>query len=321
MLLETVDIKKNDVLIFSENKFDFGKNFSIVYKKNPSRKPEPLSFEELIAYINNPVPKNLIVYRLLTNQQVFNANEAKYGIFISIGGNYELIYPDPIFAIKEIEGFRNLIDFETFRFKIQQVGLTSLNVSARMNDYSENYFFDLRADEAKYQNDKVYAEAIFAFDSSFSGEPGTEIKDHKLQPVNKVIKPATEKIPVTKEVNFSVDLRADNSQLQKLRPAQNPQAKISNVQQSKIREQDDRKINSIRPVQSELKNTNVKQPHSVDSSFGQLRKKPEDHAGDAGLKRTGEKEESINNLFKSASSLSDFLKKRSKENVILRLDR
>ncbi len=309
MLLETIDIKKNDVLIFSENKFDFGKNFSIVYKKNPSRKPEPLSFEELIAYINNPVPKNLIVYRLLTNQQVFNANEAKYGIFISIGGNYELIYPDPIFAIKEIEGFRNQIDFETFRFKIQQVGLTSLSVSTKMNDYAENYFFDLRADEARYQNDKVYAEAIFAFDSSFSGETGTENKIHKIQPVNKVIKPAVEKIPVTKEVSFSVDLRADNSKLQKLRPAQTLQARIGNIQQGKIREREIKSSNASNQVVTESKKSSNKEipfyetNKSMKSSDGKV------------------KDEGLNNLFKSASSLSDFLKKRSKENVILRLDR
>jgi len=315
MLLETIDIKKNDVLIFSENKFDFRNNFKIVYKKNPSRRPEPLSFEELNSYINNPLPKNLIVYRLLTNQQIFNANEAKYGIYISIAGNYELIYPDPIFAIKEIESFRNQINFETFRFKIQQVGLTSLSVSSKMNDYSEIYFFDLRADEARYQNDKVYAEAIFAFDSSFSGESDTMNKPHNTLLVNKVIKPAMDKIPVTREVSFSADLRADNSKLQKLRPAQNAGTRISDVSQKKIRQ---------------LENTNtsagskkiiIEQPQKVnklsESNVVQTKKIQDDKP----YRKTVEKDESMNNLFKSASTLSDFLKQRSKENVILKLDR
>ncbi|RJP69572.1 MAG: hypothetical protein C4539_07480 [Ignavibacteriales bacterium] len=317
MLLETIDIKKNDVLIFSENKFDFRNNFKIVYKKNPSRRPEPLSFEELSSYINNPLPKNLIVYRLLTNQQVFNANEAKYGIYILIDGNYELIYPDPIFAIKEIESFRNQINFETFRFKIQQVGLTSRSLSSKMNDYSEIYFFDLRADEARYQNDKVYAEAIFAFDSSFSGESETINKSHNTFAVNKVIKPAMVKIPVTREVSFSADLRADNSKLQKLRPLQNQGIKFADINQNQIRQQE----NLVNSASAEFKKGKIEQPQKVNKSHDPKVVQTKKNKDDQTDKKTGERGESLDNLFKSASTLSDFLKKRSKENVILRLDR
>ena len=57
MLLETSDIKKNDVLIFSGNSFDLENNFKIVFKKNPTKKPENISFYDIGKYINLPVPK------------------------------------------------------------------------------------------------------------------------------------------------------------------------------------------------------------------------------------------------------------------------
>ncbi len=330
MLLETIDIKKNDVLIFSENRFDFKTNFKVVYKKNPSRKPEPISFEELLAFINSDAPKNLIVYRLLTNQQVFKANEAKYGIFLTVGNNYELVYPDPIFAIKEIENFKKSIDFDTFRFKIQQVGLTSLNRAPSLTDYSEIYFFDLRAEEAKYQNDRVYAEAIFAFDDSFSemNEPENIVTDsQQTRHVNRTTR--MEKIQVPQEVRFSVDKKANNSQLHKIKHDEKTDRKmelvVPNKKEGNTSSNESTKQSSTKSIKADSNKKNypyVEKKDSVkESSISQFLKKQKDQVPLSQEESISEKKDGFVNLFKSTSNLSELMKKRSKENVILRLDR
>lgn len=170
MLLETLDVKKNDVLIYSENRFDIYNNFKIVFKRAACKKPSTISIKEVGEYLYSPAPKTLILYRLLTNLPEFNARMTQYGIFLQINNSTELVYYDPIFAVKDIEKLDN-IDFGRFRFKIHQIGLISSEIYDGSLNYNELYHFDMKADEAKNQNDKVYADAIFAFDNDFAGSP------------------------------------------------------------------------------------------------------------------------------------------------------
>ncbi|MDZ7767096.1 MAG: hypothetical protein U5K00_22235 [Melioribacteraceae bacterium] len=112
-------------MIFSQNIFDFTKNFKIINKTQTVKRPQKISYFEVCEIVKNPLPKNLIIYRLLTNVSDLDAYSTKYGYFIKINGKPELIYFDPVFAIKDIRHLRFDFDPENFRFKIQQTGLTT----------------------------------------------------------------------------------------------------------------------------------------------------------------------------------------------------
>ena len=187
MLLETLDLRTNDILIYSRNTFNFNTNFKIIYKNEKVKRPKSISYFDVCAYIKNASPKNLIVYRLLTNVNSLAANSTKYGYFINIGGKVELIYFDPIFAIKDLRHLRFNFDPDRFRFKIQQVGLTSLTKRETEPSFAEVYSFDLKAIEAQNQNDKIFADAIFAFDPDYSDaeyeEPKQEINEKKIDSI------------------------------------------------------------------------------------------------------------------------------------------
>jgi len=172
MLLETLDLRTNDVLIYSRNTFNFNSNFKIIYKNERIKRPRSISYFDVCSYIKNSSPKNLIIYRLLTNVNSLAANSTKYGYFIKIGGKDELIYFDPIYAIKDLRHLRFNFDPSGFRFKIQQVGLTSLTKRETEPSFAEVYSFDLKAIEAQNQNDKIFADAIFAFDPDYTDEEG-----------------------------------------------------------------------------------------------------------------------------------------------------
>ncbi len=170
MFLETLDLKIDDVVIYSKNQFNFYENFKIIFKHEKVKRPHPISYFEVCNYIKNSSPKNLIIYRLLTNVQNIRANTTKYGYFIKIEDEIELIYFDPIFAIKDLRHLQFNFDPHTFRFRIQQVGLTSVTKWEKEPNFAEVYCFDLKAAEAQNQNDKIFADAIFALDDNYIAE-------------------------------------------------------------------------------------------------------------------------------------------------------
>ncbi len=177
MLLETLDIKKDDVIIYSQNLFDLEKNFKIIYKDDPKKVSQKITYNQVCKFINEFTPKNLIVYRLLTNIRDFQINLSKYGYFLNINGVSELIYFDPVFAVKELEDYPDAINIYDLRFRIQQVGLTTLNRKDNLPNFAEIYAVDLIANEAKFQNDKVFADAIFLFSKE------EEIDKPEIEPV------------------------------------------------------------------------------------------------------------------------------------------
>lgn len=188
MLLETLDLRTNDILIYSQNRFNFNDNFKIIYKNEKVKRVRSISYFDVCTYVKDPSPKNLIIYRLLTNVNQLDAFSTKYGYFINVNGKVELVYFDPIFAIKDLRHLRFDFDPDKFRFKIQQLGLTSLtkkepegssqsggSTKYAEASFSEVYSFDLKAFEAQNQNDKIFADAIFAFDEVISEEEGIEL--------------------------------------------------------------------------------------------------------------------------------------------------
>ncbi|MCX6149810.1 MAG: hypothetical protein NTX22_04730 [Ignavibacteriales bacterium] len=332
MLLETLDIKKNDVLIFSENKFDLQNNFKVCYKQKSSKKPVTISLNEVGNFINAPVPKSLIVYRLLTNQPSFNANITKYGFFLKIQGNVELIYFDPIFAIKDIEHIKNNINFETFRFKIQQVGLTSNSKMGSYLDFSEIYAFDLKAEEAKNQNDRVYAEAIFAFDISFSGEEAKSVEEIPIiKNEHDISKLSTDssKVFVRAKIDFKDKPTIENTvtvkkEIIQLKEDKNKEQVHNNVEQ-RTEKQVSVESGTIVPKKVEPKNVdfrtkesetiNFREPFNVDQGKIKEYKAVSKNIPDSN-KRKNETliQEKFSDKEKTKSSISDFLQKK-KQNI------
>lgn len=170
MLLETFESKKDDVIIFSENRFDFDNNFKIIIKNETFKKPRNLSYFEVCDFIKDIGYKNLIVYRLLTNDNNLDSYSSKYGFFINHSGNLELFYFDPAFVLKDLKYLKYNLEPEKFRFKIQQVGLTCQIQTGVEAIYREVFSFNLRAVEAQNQNDRIFVDAIYAFDETYNSE-------------------------------------------------------------------------------------------------------------------------------------------------------
>ncbi|MGD1007620.1 MAG: hypothetical protein ABR980_10360, partial [Ignavibacteriaceae bacterium] len=192
MLLETLDIKKDDIVIYSQNLFNQDNNFRIVYKDDVNKVSHKISFSEVCSYVNEYTPKNLIVYRLLTNIKDFEIYIAKYGSFLNINGIAEMIFFDPVYAVRELEEYSQSIDYNSLRFRIQQIGLTTLNRKGDLPNYAEIYSIDLEATEAKFQNDKAFADAIFLTNKILKSEDknsNSQDRTHVKDPIKEIEKP------------------------------------------------------------------------------------------------------------------------------------
>lgn len=307
MFLETLDYRTNDVLIFSQNKFNFNDNFKIIYKNEKVKRIRNISYFDVCAFVKNPAPKNLIVYRLLTNVNHLDAYSTKYGYFIQINGRIELIYFDPIFALKDLRHLRFDLDPDKFRFKIQQVGLTSLTRKVDPTgkpleaDFSEVYAFDLKAVEAQNQNDKIFADAIFAFEELIDE---TEVRPNPINISNPIIdKDLSEKVPkISEEKNksaFNLN-RVQSSSPEKLLD---------------LREEIIELLKQALGIQqSEL--TSQEKIHQ--SSFQQNAKQFLENGKKIGLSED-ELKEGLFELFKSTGKSPDFTN-RQRESVILKFD-
>jgi hypothetical protein len=162
MLLETLDIKHNDLIIYSQNSYDLNNNFKLLYKDDPSLKPHPVTYSEVCVYLNEFTPKSVIIYRLLTNLTDFSVCNLRFGSNLMINGTNELVYPDPIFALKEMEQYISSSGNYDLRFRIQQIGLTTLTRVNKAANYAEIFSIDLTGVEALNQNDKVFVDALLA---------------------------------------------------------------------------------------------------------------------------------------------------------------
>ncbi len=302
MLLETLDLKTKDVLIYSQNLFNFNDSFKIIYKNEKTKRPKRISYFDVCNYVKDPAPKNLIIYRLLTNIHNLDAYSTKYGYFIKVNGRMELVYFDPIFAIKDLRHLRFELDPNRFRFKIQQVGLTSLTRWESEPDFAEVYSFDLKAVEAQNQNDKIFADAIFAFDPNFIDK---EIDERESAADTVQAKKYEHKEPVEKA--------PDNvASLSNIAEDKSPAVKVLNPPSSP----DPNKVVDLREEIISL----LKQALNIESDIAS---KPDQGPAkiDAGQQKNAEEQvKNVFDLFKSTNK-SDGLSDREKESVILKFDK
>lgn len=307
MLLETLDLKTNDILIYSQNLFNFSENFKIIFKNARIKKPQRISYFDVCNFVKDPSPKNLIVYRLLTNVNNLDAYSTKYGYFIKINGRMELIYFDPVYSIKDLRHLHFELDPKHFRFKIQQVGLTSLTRWEGEPDFSEVYSFDLKAVESQNQNDKIFADAIFAFDPDFIDQDEDEferiIKDSRKLNVNSISKEKESSELST--LNISEDKIADKTNMNMpIAPdalkAENLREEVISLLKRALNIPEH--INAHITLKDNINNSNQQSANlnNIDSSSGELT--------------------SLLDLFKSTNK-SDQLSIRERESVILKFEK
>lgn len=313
MILETLDIKQNDVFIYSENKFDFEKNFCLINKDEKIKRVIPIHFNEVCRYINSSDPKSVIIYRLLTNLSSFKTDIIKYGVMITISGEQEVIHFDPIFAIKELEEYVKSNDITDVRFRIQQVGLLSQISRFGKPNYNEIYAFDLEVAEAKWQNDRVFAELIFAFeDVNFeTKQSANEVKKIRVEPPRPVARFNKVTVEDVKNDLIEEDRSFDAGKIRKLTYLPMPGAK---------RLIPEPKTASNSTINSSTKNEIQKEKSNKNESFTSFLK----HAKtDPQIREnTSEGSKSRGNvidLFKSSQHVHQYVVAREQKQIVLKL--
>jgi hypothetical protein len=160
MLLETLHNDPESVIIYSCNLLDPEKNFRMLLKSDPRKVPRKLFLYDICGLINNPFPKNIVAYRLMTNIPDLAITATELGCMVRIGETPELIYPDPVYAVKELEKITEREHIPGLRFRIQQLGLTSAIYNEGVHIFEEVFQFDLDTLEVEAQNDTVFVEAL-----------------------------------------------------------------------------------------------------------------------------------------------------------------
>ena len=178
MLLETKNIRENDIIIYSRNSTDENYNFRIVFKNDPHTHHRIISFEHVKKLITEYFPKNLIAYRILCNLPDITISNVNFGCVIMVDNEPELIFTDPVFAVQTIEEYIQYNHSIEFRFRLQKVGYTTLNKVEGKANYKEEFVFDLNIDEAINQNDEIFVKAIIEkrISSRKRNNTGREIK-------------------------------------------------------------------------------------------------------------------------------------------------
>jgi hypothetical protein len=309
MFLETLDLRTADVLIYSQNMFNFDESFKIVFKNEKLKRPRRITYFDVCSYIKDPSPKNLVIYRLLTNVNNLNAYTTKYGYFIKINGKNELIYFDPIFAIKDLRHLRFDLDPDRFRFKIQQSGLTSLTKKESEPNFAEVYSFDLKAIEAQSQNDKIFADAIFAFDENYVDKeiddvPGKDLNKERIHHIDTTSN-IQQELAVS-PVKISEDRNAPGSQFSILRSPDN-----ENVHD--LREEIIRLLKHAMGIDSV---NNQKAEQTADSVMKTLIEREQ---RELLFNKKNEASSNLFDLFKTTNK-SEELTQRVKDSVILKFD-
>lgn len=307
MLLETLDVKKNDVIIYSQNIFNIEKNFKIIFKDDPDRLARKITYSDVCRFVNEYVPKNLIVYRLLTNIRDFQMQLSHYGFLLNINGNAELIYFDPVFAVKDLEEYGQIENLQNLRFRIQQVGLTTLNRKGNLPNYAEIYNVDLEAMESKFQNDKVFAEAIVSLGKTFRGGKNEENRGQKAQAgksfADRVKSPATgdrkeiitEQKENLKTIDHDVAEDRDFDYKQILRMNSRPGTSADDVEKTSTRER----------IWGEKKRSDF-------SEFLKRKASGDERAA------TGEKTD-FADIFSTPTPLKEYISKKENQRIVLKL--
>lgn len=320
MILETLDTKKKDIFIYSENKFDLKNNFRLINKDDLQRSPVKIHFNDVCNYLNEDSPKSLILYRLLTNLPYYDLNFIKYGIPVLINGNDEIIHFDPVFAIKELEEYSRLIEFPDLRFRIQQIGLISYGKRLNKTNFSEVYCFDLDSLEAKWQNDRVFGEIIFAFN---------EINFDKVYDPEEIKRETILQTSTSKFTKVNA-LTSDNELVEEdknFHPENVKTLSAISIESPSNKNKSPKHVQLIEKLDDEAegKSPSLGKPilskKEKQSTLGQFIKKIKTDVTEQKIKEQSpvRQPNQVIDLFKSSKSFQEYLLERGKKQVVLKL--
>jgi len=176
VLIETYDDNLSGAIVFSKNKFDLLTNFVIVNKADPELSKN-LDYKEVSELISKPVKKNLILYRLLTNDPNLDPYSSKISYYLKLEKKIEIVYFDPIFLLKDLEHLKITLPKEKFRFKIQQVGYKTKRIVDDTVIYEEHFCNDLTEKEAEQKNDSIIAKNMLSQKIKNEGANNQELRN------------------------------------------------------------------------------------------------------------------------------------------------
>lgn len=340
MILETLDVKKNDIFIYSLNRFDLAANFKLINKDTQVKYPKAIHYNDVCRYVQDGRPKNLIVYRLLTNIPTLDVNYLKYGLPINVDRNKEVLYFDPIYALRELEELKDIEQYPNLRFRIQQVGLISMLNSFGQPFFNEVYAFDLQVEEVRAQNDKVFAEIIFVFDEIHFDE---EVTGFEPSP-NRSIKTRRFETMTAEQLRQSIveeDPSPPPAAMRKVKaiPTATAEQLVRQVheEQEQIRAAENLPLPAMEPPRPEPE-TAVEVPlpgpapepqeqQSLNAGLRQSKEKPSFSDFLTKVKRNVKEEEEksrpqqpgMTNIFRTNAHITDFVNERGKKQVVLKL--
>jgi len=328
MILETFEEDKTGLFIYSENRFDLVNNFSIIHKNRKQVAPISIHYNDVCRFISTPEPKNVVVYRLLTNLEDVDISFMKYGILVQIQGVQEVIYFDPVFALREIEEYTASYEDAELRFRIQQIGLKSNAVRAGLPDFKEIYSFDLEVEEVKHQNDKVYAEIIFAFtDIDFSKTLPTEqailtsfsLQEEKKPTKSKFITMSMKDFGFTFTEANPKDVAGGKVKLNKFKQLVVPPENESNHSEKEQEFDEAVEKRKSTSIEGEGKSFNTFNDLLKKSNTAKIEQDEDGDAHDEGKELRHTQLDGLNNIFQPTTQLREAFFDRSKKQVVLKL--
>jgi hypothetical protein len=208
MFLEINEKNKNSIVVYSQNIFDPEENFRIIFNNGVEKRHKKINFSDVCDLLHYQAPKNLIVYRLLTNYEKIDAADAKFGCVIKVDNKDELIYFDPVFALKDLGNLVKNFNLQSFRFKIQQLGIRTLTYVNEKENFTEIFSYDLHAIEAQNQNDKIFADALYPENSEQNNKDAAILFEESISEIkndSSVINDikAINTLPVEREYSLS----------------------------------------------------------------------------------------------------------------------
>jgi len=190
MFLEMTDKSGNEIVVYSRNIFNPDENFSFIFNDQLQITRKRISYSDAFEFMAYPLPKNIILYRLLTNYENINSSDSKFGFVLHVNGIEDLFYFDPVYALKDLPHLVKDFNLETFKFRIQQAGLKTTRIEGTKEYFTEIYSYDLHAVEAQNQNDEIFAQALFEKvdrKNRVEPEPAADISDKEELHSEKVI--------------------------------------------------------------------------------------------------------------------------------------
>lgn len=319
MLLETLDVGKKDIIIYSHNIFSAENNFRIIFKEDSKLSAKKITFSDVCMFVNDTIPKNIIVYRLLTNVPEVGIERSKFGYSMTIDETLEVIFFDPIYAIKEVEDiFEKTNDFN-LRFRIQQVGLSSSIFVNGRSTFIEVYAMDLASREAKFQNDKVFVDALFA---TSKGLAATSPKiDHQ-----KKEKQDTQEIKIKSAAGINPGYFRTTAMELKKKTTEEPELQKENIKLIKHSITEDNTFDYRQVFRLNVQQEDKEEDKNEMPSVSQEDAKPAHTFAQFLNSKKGinvqkdETEMSFIDIFKSSSSLKEYKEVKGDKKIVLKLN-